>query len=164
MQKLVIGMPDRKNFKGFTLIEILIVIVIITITVNFTILAFGDFGEKTKITYFAKNFVSLISLIKKEAILSDKNMAINIKKDNFTILKFNNNSWQTDKNTIYKKNTLPNGMFMFLINKNRKARNQIYISSDGVVTPFTLSFGKSLDKIIISIRCDKSGNIKLDEK
>ncbi len=44
--KLVIGM---KNHKGFTLIEILIVLMIIGITLSFAILSFGDFGEGRKV-------------------------------------------------------------------------------------------------------------------
>lgn len=159
-------MSDHKNTYGFTLIEILIVIVIITISVNFAILAFGDFGEKTKITHSAENFSALISLIKKEAILTDQTMAIRIKKNSYDILKLNNNAWQTTTNGIYKKKILPNNVILFLVNQKHNSKNNfIIISASGKITPFTLNFIKNQNnKIILTITSDSFGNIKINEK
>lgn len=150
---------------GFTLIEILIVIVIITVTANFAILSFGDFGTKTKITHTAENFVDLISLIKKEAILADQTMAIKINKDSYEILRLNNNNWQPSKNSLYKKTFLPNGAFMFLINKKHKTKlNYIIINAAGRVSPFTLSIKKGENKTMLTIVCDSFGNVKIENK
>jgi general secretion pathway protein H len=158
-------MLDNKEKDGFTLIEILIVIVIISVTVNFAILAFGDFGAKTKITHTAENFVDLISLIKKEAILTDQTMAIKINKDSYEILRLNNNHWQPCKNSIYKKTFLPNGAFMFLINKKHKTKlNYIIINATGRISPFTLSLGKGENNTMVSIICDSFGNVKIENK
>ncbi len=163
--KLVIGMSARKKNSGFTLIEILIVVVIITITMNFAMLAFNDFGEKSKIKHFAENFTSLISLIKKEAIITDETLAIRINKNNYEVLKLNNNTWQSVKNSIYKKSSLPNGATMFLITKKHSSNNNlIIVNSAGRVTPFVLTISKGQDKIIITIVSDSAGNIKINEK
>lgn len=158
-------MPGSKTHSGFTLIEILIVIVIITVTVNFAILSFGDFGTKTKITHTAENFVNLIYLIKKEAILTDQTMAVQINKDNYEILRLNDNKWQPSKNSIYKKTYLPTGVMMFLINKKHKTKlNYIIINAVGRISPFILSLGKNDNKTMMFIICDSFGNIKIENK
>lgn len=158
-------MQRSKKSHGFTLIEILIVIVIITVTVNFAILSFGDFGTKTKITHAAENFADLVLLIKKEAILTDQTMAIKINQDSYEILRLNNNTWQTLKNSIYKKTYLPSGSVMFLVKKKHKTKlNYIIINATGRVSPFTLSLGKNKDKILLTIIGDSFGNIKIEHK
>lgn len=165
MQKLVIGMSVRNIPKGFTLLEILIVIVIISISINFAVLAFGDFGEKTKITHAAENFMHLISVVRKEAILADETMAIRINRDNYEVLKLNNNSWQILKNSVYQKTTIPKGTIINLINNQQKPKNNfIIINAAGRVTPFRLTFSKNPNKIITAIICDSFGNLKIDNK
>ncbi len=166
MQKLAIGMQARK-VEGFTLIELLVVIIIIGITINFAILSFGDFGERRKVANAAEHFVYFMSLVKKEAILTNQTLAINIKKNNYSVLRLNNNKWETIPNNIYKNQKLPNDTSMILAKQTNKRHNAkpniIIINSSGTITPFQLSFGKNQTKIIATVYCDRVGNIKVQK-
>src|SRR6478752_6140292 len=89
IQTLVIGMNKSK---GFTLIEMLIVIVIIGITIGFALLSFGDFGASKGILFAAEQLEHTLTLAQQQALLENTTLGLRIDNNSYQILKFDESS------------------------------------------------------------------------
>lgn len=163
MGRLVTGM--NKN-RGFTLIEILIVIVIIGITVGFALIAYGDFGESRNRVFFMEQLVNTLRLSQQKAILETSTLGLRIDNTSYQILKYNNeNNWSPISNTgIFKATYFPKNTVIILDThtKTPKGLPAIIINSSGDMTPFTLSFGANKDTIDTSITGTHDGRLNLN--
>lgn len=157
-------MQTRKSLGGFTLIEILVVIVILGITAGFAMMSFGDFGKRRKIVLAADQFRNYVFLVKKEAILETRTLAIQIKKDNYRVLALNNNRWQPMQDYIFKTKKLPNGAVMFLtVKKQNPAPDMIIVNPAGDMSPFKLQFGHDKQNILVTLTGNRGGTIKQEQ-
>lgn len=163
MQKLAIGMPIHSSKYGFTLIEILVVIVIISIITSIAVMSYGDFGEKRKSIRSAEYFISFFGLVKKEAMLEARPLAIQITKNKYRVLELKKNNWKTLQDKIFTSRKLPNGTLLFLYVNSNSKRDLIIIYPAGNITPFKLKFGKDKNHIFATIIGKRSGSIKRDE-
>jgi general secretion pathway protein H len=162
MRKSVIGMSINK---GFTLIEILVVIVIIGITVGFAVIAFGDFGEGRRILFAADQLVNTLRLTQQKAILETSTYGLHIDSNSYQILKFNNlSTWSpvSDKG-IFNLKYFPKNTFITLHTSNQPKNNvpSIIINASGNMTPFTLSIGPSKEKMLARIVGNHNGNLTI---
>ena len=160
MRRLVIGM--RKN-RGFTLIEMLVVIVIIGITVGFALIAFGDFGESKRILFSAEQLVNTLRLAQQQAILESNTLGLRIDNTSYQILKFQDSShWAPISNKgIFKVNYFPPKMFITLkTNTNVPTGTPaIVINSSGNMTPFTLGFGTNKETSVALLTGHHDGSL-----
>ncbi|MDP2365929.1 MAG: GspH family T2SS minor pseudopilin variant LspH [Ignavibacteria bacterium] len=133
--------------RGFTLIEILIVIVIIGITVGFALIAFGDFGESRRVLFSVEQLVNTLKLAQQQAILETSTLGLRIDNTSYQILRFQNSSgWAPISNKgIFKVNYFPKNTVITLKTNHKTLQGapSIIINSSGDMTPFTLGFGNS---------------------
>lgn len=149
--------------KGFTLIEILVVIVIVGITIGFALLSFGDFGESKKILYAAEQFEKTLRLAQQQAILESSTLGMRIDNSSYQILKFKNAShWApVSSKNLFRAHYFPKNMIITL--KTELKRNSrgpgIIINPSGEVNPFTLSFGTLKEKSIALLTGKANGEL-----
>lgn len=161
MQKLVTGM---RNNRGFTLIEIMIVIVIIGITVGFALIAFGDFGEGKRIQFAAEQLVNTMRLAQQQAILETSTLGLRIDNKSYQILQLQNSQWSPMSNKgIFKATYFPNNTLITL-NTHQRApigTPPIIITASGDMTPFTLSFGSTKEGQLVVLTGRRNGDLIL---
>jgi general secretion pathway protein H len=129
---------------GFTLIEILMVLVIISITLSFSLLAFGDFGANRRILMAAEQFSSYLKLIQQQAILEGKSFGININNKGYKTYRLEQGKrWQAmPEKGVFHWQYFPGSLMIDLHStlKNNPQRPDIVISSTGDLTAFKLNF------------------------
>jgi len=164
MRKLVIGMIDNR---GFTLIEIMIVLVIIGITFGFALIAFGDFGESRRLLFSIEQLVNSLRVAQQQAILETSTFGLQIDNTRFQILQFQSNTaWKPVSNKgIFKVNYFPKNTVIFLKTNNnyKPGTPPVIINSSGDMTPFTISFTNNKAQSIAVLSGSHNGDLNLKE-
>ncbi|WP_115148739.1 GspH family T2SS minor pseudopilin variant LspH [Legionella quateirensis] len=149
--------------RGFTLIEILIVIVILGITVGFALITFGDFGASKRILFAAEQLANTIHLAQQQAILESSTMGLRIDSSSYQILKFQESTeWNpVSSKGIFKINYFPKNTVITLKTGNKAGQGTpaIVISSSGDVTPFTIVFGTTKEEVITILTGTHDGTL-----
>ncbi|STX29016.1 general secretion pathway protein LspH [Legionella beliardensis] len=155
-----------RNERGFTLIEILVVILIIGIIASATLFAFGDFGTSRRVKVTAEQFIAYTKLVQQRAILEMTTLGINVSSGGYETYRYvNDNSWQPmPKNSLIFHRTFPKDVIVTLQNniKNKTNGPNIIVTSSGNMTEFKLIFGTSAQPNIITITGEHNGNLTLD--
>jgi len=155
--------------KGFTLLEILIVIVITGITLTFAVLAFGDFGQSKKIKFSAQQFVNLLDLASQQAILEPAVFGVKINNKGYVFYRLNFEkklSWQKiTRHKVFYPHQFPKLTQIAFKTKfrNNSSEPQIIINSTGNMTPFNLEFSQQSGGKIIQIQANANGTIKTND-
>lgn len=160
MRRSVTGMTTNR---GFTLIEILIVIVIIGITAGFALIAFGDFGESKRILFAADQLGNTLKLAQQQAILEQSTLGLKIDNTSYQIVKLHNSSeWKPISNKgVFKVNYFPKNTVMTLKTNNKIAPGApaIIINSSGDMTPFSIEFGFNKENTITKLNGSHNGTL-----
>ncbi|WP_131781721.1 type II secretion system minor pseudopilin GspH [Legionella gresilensis] len=163
MQKLVTG---TQNERGFTLIEILVVILIIGIIASVALFAFGDFGTSRRIKLTAEQFSAYLKLVQQRAILEMVTLGVTINNEGYETYRHSNNSWQSmPKNSLIFHRFFPKDTVITLKAqlKNNIGPN-IIITPSGSMTEFTLIFGTSAEPNIITLIGKHNGALTFDNQ
>jgi len=78
---------------GFTLIELLVVIVLLGIVTSFAVLSMGTGSAERKMEEEAKRLHALIKLVREEAIIQAKEIAMEINKQEYMFLEYKDKKW-----------------------------------------------------------------------
>lgn len=100
-------LPHQKYVRGFTLLELLIVITIISIVIGLATLSTGLIGN-VPLEREAKRLHALIDQVSKEAIIQSKVIGIHFEDNSYTFLKLQNDQWEIlSEDNTFKTRTLP---------------------------------------------------------
>jgi len=143
----------RKQDKGFSLLELLVVIVIISILFTFTTLAIRGTSPEELIQTEAERLDRLLQLALEEAILKGQEYGLEFKPDSYRFLLYFENTWQPlDNDDLLRERQLPQNMefeleieqIEVLVEKDsadadkkdeEKPDPQVFILSSGEITP-----------------------------
>lgn len=132
--------------RGFTLVELLVVVFIIGITASIALLSFGDFGASRKTKISAEQFASYIKMIQHNAILEMNTMGIRIGKKGYEVYRLENDStWLSiPKNSPIHARNFPENIIVNLSSPQKTAaKPDIIIDSSGDISEFKMDFGTS---------------------
>ncbi|HBI21430.1 MAG TPA: type II secretion system protein GspH [Legionella sp.] len=149
----------RVTSRGFSLIEILVVLFIIGITLGFALLSFGDFGEKRRIIVAAEQLTQYIKLVQQYAILETSTLRLQIKADGYQVFRFQPpKTWSPIASTpLFRLQHFPKGL---LVNGRGKPL-VIQVDASGDMTAFTLTLGSSQQPTMVTIVGKRNGAVTL---
>lgn len=101
---------QRLSIKGFTLIEVLIVIAIIGIFVSVTVLNLGDGGLSRKVEDEALRMNALIKLAQEVSILNTREMSLELTQDGYQFKQFKDKKWQSIDDDVFRDRKLAAGI------------------------------------------------------
>ena len=154
---------ETQASKGFTLLEILIVMIIMAIVTTAATLALGGLIGKRRAESFVSETMAVIQLAEQEAVLRPAVLGLNFQTNGYQFEQFVidqkivSGSWKPLKNVaLLQTKPLPSDVTWSLtINKktttdNDKGQPQIVFLPSGTITPFklTIHYGKSASWVI----------------
>lgn len=163
MPRLGIGMS---NERGFTLIEILVIVLIIGITAGMAILAFGDFGASRKVTMAAEQFSTYLQLLQQKAILETNTLGVKFEKNTYLTyqLKEGKNWEQFTQNTLFHPRFFPQNAVLAIQSNKVLGNPDIIIYSSGDLSPFVLTMGTVSQPNLIRLQGNSSGELILNNE
>ncbi len=158
----------RRRVKGFTLIEILIVIVIISIVSGVALVTLSS--NKTKqLENLAKQLTHLITLAESEAMLQPCTLGLAFYHHSFQFFNYKpheKNPWQAIVTGSLGLHNIPEHVQLTLrVNDEGKAldgKPYIFISESGDITAFTITIASIGHKPAYVVRGDASGNVQTE--
>lgn len=154
--------------RGFTLIEVLVVILVISIITTASLLAFGDFGASRKATVFAEQFASYIKLVRQRAILEMSTLGINVTSKGYESVRYDEGkTWlPLSKTSLFRWQAFPDNVIVTLKSdlKNNTSAPDIILQSSGDMTEFSITFGTDAKPQQTTLIGQHNGEIILKEK
>lgn len=135
---------QRIDCRGFTLIEVMVVLVIIGIMINYAVLSFGNNSKADQLETEATRFKSLLEVASEEALLRSSIMGIDILEDGYAFLRLEEGEWQPTDDNLFRDRKLPDDMRLTLItgqppgDAEEKRTPEIILLNSGELTPFDL--------------------------
>ena len=144
--------------KGFTLVEILVVVVIMAIVISLAILSIGTTGRDTQLDEESRRIEGLVSLLHERALLEGRDFGVRIEPAayEFVVYEPRRDLWMTlDQEHEFRHRDLPKGLRFQLeldsqivviksIDRNLASKEappgpQVAIAASGEGTPFRLT-------------------------
>jgi general secretion pathway protein H len=149
--------PARTPERGFTLLEILVVVLIIGIVLSLATLAFHDDVNK-RLETEARRLAALLTLASQEAVLQSTEMAVVFTSSDYRFQVLEDDKWVDDaKDPVFRPRPLPEDLTLFVElegeegkspavpepeDESRKKEDEqprLYLLSSGEMTPFVLT-------------------------
>ncbi|MBA2655900.1 MAG: type II secretion system minor pseudopilin GspH [Tatlockia sp.] len=149
--------------RGFTLIEILVVIVIIGITLGFALLAFGDFGASRRVIVNTEQLSTYIKLVQQRAILENNTLGVSVNENGYSTFRLERGRWQPmPAKSIFHQRSFPANMVVRVksIGKDNK-RPDVVVDSSGDISYFTINLGTQQKPSIATLLASANGQLQI---
>jgi general secretion pathway protein H len=147
--------PARAPERGFTLLEILVVVLIIGIVLSLATLAFHDDVNK-RLETEARRLAALLTLASQEAVLQSTEMAVVFTASAYRFQVLEDDKWVDDaKDPVFRPRPLPEDLTLFIELEGEQSpavpepedesgekadeQSRLYLLSSGEMTPFVLT-------------------------
>ncbi|MFP6792120.1 MAG: type II secretion system minor pseudopilin GspH [Pseudomonadales bacterium] len=167
----MIAMKARPISKGFTLIEILVVLLIVTILAGITVARLPAFSRTADFETETRRLQLLFSMAHQESILDSTEFGFRLTDDGYKFLKFDDGSqtW-TDAESPFQKRSLPDELRLVIEADNDgfiflgENLPPVLILSSGENTPFRLILQSSLQKTSRTLMSEGYGEFVWDKQ
>ncbi len=170
----------NRTSRGFTLLELLVVMVIVGILVSLLTLSVGLLGEDGALRREAERLEALVQIAGEETMLHGFEMGLRFYRRayEFSIYRDETDEWiPLVDDRLFRRRDIPEALELdlelegrdvlleFEADENTEYRPQVFIMSSGDITPFNLKFREafSSDGYQVLIKADGSAEIKHDE-
>lgn len=164
--KMAIGRASHHyGKKGFTLLEIMVVIAIIAIILSFAVIAIDT--EPEELANGEKRLTALMKLLSEDSVLNSREHRALFSKTGYGFQRLENGKWLELEDGLFRPRTLPAGFSLTVaidhepvLLEEKTLRAAILFLSSGEITPFTITIqGRSGLQTTIT---NKSGEIATD--
>ena len=157
--------------RGFTLWELLVVVIIVTISVSAILLSASFTSGSGNLKLLGNDLGKTLRLLYQEAIFENKNYAISLNQQGFSVLEYDGENWATSKQSFFRKLKFSESqqsqlLIEELVVKLANADDpipHILILSSGEMTTFEWNIIDSDAHASITISGDFLGNILVNE-
>lgn len=154
--------------RGFTLIEVMVVVVIIGVLINFVSLSIGRNSPADQLKTEAKRLSSLIGLASEEALLRSALIGVDISEEEYRFVRLEEGVWQPMEDNLFRSRKLPEGMEFTIASTQQTGEDEeenipeIILLNSGEMTPFELKLSSDNVESYYRLSGDEIGERTLD--
>lgn len=158
--------------RGFTLLEILVVMFIIGLMFSLAILSVGDGGQEQNVRREAERFGALLALAQERAVLEAREFSVSFTEQGYGFLVLEEDAWHLiADDELFRERTLPEGISFELAandlpvdlsvpgDDKKGPRPHVLVLSSGELTPFDLKFFAESGSVAYRIEGELQGEI-----
>lgn len=174
MRTLARLQKNHLQSKGFTLLEIIVVVVIIGLVLTIAIPRLYRHNPESILDEEARRLARKIELAGQEATLKSIQLGLHIKSDTYRFLRFEENKWVQYDHDILKQYKLKNevsldlnleGLPLKLSKEDKQDTPQILILSSGEFSPFEITFrNRSKTDSSVTLTANPVGDIQFQRQ
>jgi len=102
---------QNKHSRGFTLLEVMLVVLLMGLAATAVTMTMGDSGPKQQLTREAQRFMAATETVLDETVLSGQFIGIVVDKDKYHFVLFKENKWQPlEQDRLLAEKQLPEGI------------------------------------------------------
>ena len=160
--------------RGFTLLELLVVLLIIGVIINFAVLSVGQHGN-AQAREEIRRLAALIELAGQEAVMTSREIAVQVSRDGYSFLVLDaekNELTAIEDDELLRPRTLPEGLSMKIdiegdtveLGKTSEEENnaRIFLLSSGeIIPPFEVSVSTKDDDKVYRLTGATNGKLEL---
>jgi general secretion pathway protein H len=166
--------------KGFTLVEILVVVVIMAVVISLAVLSIGVTGRDNQLDQESRRVQALIDLLHERAVLEGRDFGVRVEPNSYEFVVYDTfrDAWQKfDEENQYRHRDLPKGIsFQLQLDQQTvvlKATDkslsgapppapQLAIAASGEGTPFRLILLRDSNQAQAAVAGDALGKTSLE--
>jgi general secretion pathway protein H len=167
---LATGRSARHTPKGFTLIEILVVLLIISVLAGITVTRFPSLIQTVDLDEESRRLELLFGMARNQALLDSIEYGFQLTRDGYEFVRYDDaeQNWQTAEPPLHQR-TLPEGIRLTLKAAKQKFLGDgenlppVLILSSGESTPFDLVVESRPDGALRTLTIDGYGDYSWSE-
>ncbi len=166
--------------KGFTLVEILVVVVIMAVVISLAVLSIGVTGRDNQLDQESRRLQALIDLLHERAVLEGRDFGVRVEPSGYSFVVYDNyrDAWaRFDEENEYRHRNLPKGISLQLqldqqtvvLKPVDTAQSggpppapQLAIAASGDGTPFRLILQRDATQARAAVAGDALGKTSLE--
>lgn len=169
-------MPQGRRFaRGFSLLELLVVIVILSVIAATAVISIGALGSDEEIDRESRRLTALLQLATEEALFQGRDLGLYVEEDRYQFLVYSRDSrlWSaTTGDRSFRERAMPEGLFLSLVVEDQdikletvddvdEIQPQVAVFSSGEMTPFELYIEREFSDVRYVIIGKADGAIEL---
>lgn len=152
--------------RGFTLLEVLVVVLIIGIVISLATLAIRDDPVQRARTE-VERLGALLTLASQEAVLQSREVAVEFEPKGYHFLFLKDGNWEAPNDNLFRARQLPPDMELHItiegqdinFERDNQREPRIYLLSGGEMTPFELTIANLSGTASYRVRADFGGKL-----
>jgi general secretion pathway protein H len=162
----------RHAARGFTLLELMVVLVIISIILTFVSLSVGGDPRGEELQREARRLVALLEMASDEAVLSSQQLAVRFSEDGYQFMALRGGQWLAlSEDPLLRERTLPEGIQLRLELEDNPPPSlitedsdlpQVFLLSSGEMTPFVVTLSAPESERRFLLKASLLGQLELE--
>lgn len=165
------------NQRGFTLIEVLVVLVIVAIITAVAVIVFGDFGRGRSEKIRVETFIRMLRVAQSQAILTPTVLGLKITPEGYSYYQWNvyksHSKWRKLEDSVLSQPKAFGDLFLVRIKmisrydpveKTNMNNPAIVFLPSGYVTPFSLQLVGKAHRFLVTVSNNGTVVMKSDLK
>ncbi len=143
-------LPAARHARGFTLLELVVVLALIGVILGFARLSVGDGGAAARLEHDARTLAAALRLAQEEAVLDEREFGLRLGADGYAFMRLVDRRWQPLKDAQALRPRRVDGERRLTLRIDGQAvplpdqlqqvvRPQVFLLSSGEATPFCVA-------------------------